>query len=72
MVIRNERTHRNMTQEQLAEKAGLHWTYISGIERGKRNASFTILLKIATALGMRMRKLVIVRALSDRTESAKS
>ena len=57
-MIRNERTRRNMTQEQLAEKAGLHWTYISGIERGKRNVSFAILLKIATALGMRLRDLV--------------
>ena len=58
VVIRNERTRRNMTQEQLAEKAGLHWTYISGIERGKRNVSFTILLCLAKALGMRLRDLV--------------
>ena len=58
ITIRNERMRRNLTQEQLAERAGLHWTYISGIERGKRNVSFTILLKLATALGMHLRELV--------------
>ena len=57
-VIRNERMRRNMTQEELAERADVHWTYVSGIERGKRNVSFTILLKIARALGMRLRELV--------------
>ncbi len=47
-----------MTQEQLAEKADLHWTYISGIERGIRNVSIMNLALIAAALDVRVRDLV--------------
>lgn len=39
-----------MTQEDLAHAAGLHVTYLSMIEHGKRNPSFQILLGIARAL----------------------
>lgn len=47
-----------MTQEQLAEKADLHWTYISGIERREKNVSILNLHQIATALKLRVRDLV--------------
>ena len=47
-----------MTQEQLAEKAYLHWTYISAIERGVWNVSIGNLVHIANALGVRVRDLV--------------
>jgi len=47
-----------MTQEQLAEKSDLHWTYISGIERGVRNVSIGNLFHIARALGVRVKDLV--------------
>jgi transcriptional regulator with XRE-family HTH domain len=47
-----------MTQEQLAEAADLHWTYISGIERGVRNVSIINLAHIAAALKVRVRDLV--------------
>jgi transcriptional regulator with XRE-family HTH domain len=47
-----------LTQEQLAEKADLHWTYISGIKRGVRNVSIVKLAKIAAGLRLRIRDLV--------------
>jgi transcriptional regulator with XRE-family HTH domain len=47
-----------MTQEQLAEAADLHWTYISGIERGVRNVTIVNLHQIALALKVRIRDLV--------------
>jgi transcriptional regulator with XRE-family HTH domain len=47
-----------LTQEQLAEAADLYWTYISGIERGVRNASITSLTQIAAALNLRVRDFV--------------
>jgi len=39
-----------MTQEALGDRAGLHPTYIGGIERGERNLGLSNLLKLATAL----------------------
>ena len=47
-----------LTQEELAEAADLHWTYISGIERGIRNVTILKLSRIATALKQRVRDLV--------------
>lgn len=44
------RTERGLSQEEFAEKAGLDRTYISGLERGKRNPSFLALERLAKAL----------------------
>lgn len=44
------RKDRGLTQERLAELAGLHFTYISGIERGLRNVSLTNIVRLARAL----------------------
>lgn len=56
--IRKRRLALGLTQEQLAERADLHWTYVSGIERGQRNVSIIKLYRIATALQLRVRDLV--------------
>jgi transcriptional regulator with XRE-family HTH domain len=48
--IREYRKQKNWTQEQLAESASLHYSYIGGVERGDRNISLETLEKIATAL----------------------
>ena len=42
------------TQENLAERAGLHPVYISEVENGKRNLSVAVCARIANALGMRL------------------
>ena len=57
-AIRRQRLKLGLTQEQLAETADLHWTYISGIERGVRNVSIVNLFHIAAALKVRVRDLV--------------
>ena len=57
-AIRRQRLKCGLTQERLAEAADLHWTYVSGIERGIRNVSIVNLSHIATALGVRVRQLV--------------
>ena len=50
-AVRKRRKALGLSQEGLAEKAGLHWTYIGGIERGERNVSLLNIVKVATALG---------------------
>ena len=50
-VVRQKRLKLGLSQEGLAEKAELHWTYIGGIERGERNVSLLNIVKIACALG---------------------
>lgn len=49
--LRQLRKQKNISQEELAFKAGLHRTYISDIERGARNVSLENIEKIAIALG---------------------
>jgi len=49
--VRQRREERALTQEKLAEKAGLDPTYISGIERGLRNPGIKNVAKLAKALG---------------------
>jgi transcriptional regulator with XRE-family HTH domain len=51
-ALRKERLRLGLSQEGLAEKADLHWTYIGGIERGERNVSLLNIVKLAHALGM--------------------
>lgn len=48
--IRQLRKARGLTQEVLAEMAGVHPVYLAGIERGKRNPAFRNLSRIAAAL----------------------
>lgn len=52
-VIRGRRLAAGLSQEQLAERATLHWTYVSQLERGRRNISLGALTQIAAGLGVR-------------------
>ncbi|MGB8353039.1 MAG: response regulator [Chthoniobacteraceae bacterium] len=49
-AIRTKRNDLGISQEELADRAGLHRTYISDIERGARNLSLESIDKLATAL----------------------
>ncbi len=46
-----------LTQEDLAERAGIHRTYLSDVERGGRNVSLINIEKVAEALSMRISEL---------------
>jgi len=50
--IKSLRLQKNMSQEELSSKTGLHRTYISDIERGVRNVSLKNIEKIAKALSV--------------------
>lgn len=56
--IRELRVKADLTQEQLAERADLHPTYLGGIERGERNLSLKNLDKLAGALQVPLKSLV--------------
>lgn len=58
VAVRELRVARHLTQEELADRAGLHVTYISGIERGLRNASLVNLDRLATGLGVELAALM--------------
>jgi transcriptional regulator with XRE-family HTH domain len=56
--IREHRRNLNWSQEKLAEKSDLHHNYIGDIERGEENVSVDALMKIATAMKVRLADLV--------------
>jgi transcriptional regulator with XRE-family HTH domain len=57
-AIRKLRHERGMTIEALAEASDLHWTYLSGIERGQRNPTLKVLALIAAALDVKTSELI--------------
>jgi transcriptional regulator with XRE-family HTH domain len=56
--VRDLRERLDLTQEQLAERANLHPTYVSGIERGVRSPGLNILARLARALKVSLPALV--------------
>jgi len=64
--LRRLRAERGLSQEQLAERADTHWTYISGIERGVRNPGLNMLGRLATALDFSLSDLVADLRADDR------
>jgi transcriptional regulator with XRE-family HTH domain len=56
-VVRRLRVLRGLSQEGLADLAGIHRTYIGGIERGERNPTLTMIHRLAVAIGVSPTKL---------------
>lgn len=61
--IQRHRIAKGWSQEYLAEKANLHRTYISQLERGIKSPSVRVLYRIATALEVRMS--VLLKGVED-------
>ena len=55
--VREERTKNNLSQEELASKAGVHRTYIGMIERAEKNITLENIEKIANALNLKLEDL---------------
>jgi len=58
-AVRRRRRELDMSQEELAERAELHRTYISSIERGDRNISLENIEKVTRALEISIADLFI-------------
>lgn len=56
--MRQLRVQRELTLEALAKASDLHWTYLSGIERGRRNPTLKVLAAVAAALDVKTSELI--------------
>lgn len=56
--LREVREGVGISQEKLAELAGLHRTYVSSVERGRNNISLVNIERLALALGKSLRDLM--------------
>ncbi|MGD0443479.1 MAG: helix-turn-helix transcriptional regulator [Edaphobacter sp.] len=56
--IRRLRAERSISQEELADQAGLHRTYVGSIERSERNVSIDNIAKLAAALSVKVSDLL--------------
>ena len=55
--IRQLRNDRGWSQEELADRAGLHRTYIGSVERGEQNLSLVNIERLAATLGVSLAEL---------------
>ena len=58
-IIKRIRLQQGLSQEELALRANLDRTYISGIERGVRNVTIMSLAKVLSALGIDIKKFAL-------------
>lgn len=56
--LRELRKQKGFSQEGFADHAKVHRTYLGGLERGERNPTLTVMVKIAYALNVPLSKLV--------------
>jgi len=65
--VRSIRQRKAWSLEELAERAGMHVTYLSSIERGHRNPTLNVIGSLASALGVSLSELLAgVEAGGDR------
>lgn len=50
--LRNFREGMGISQEELADRCGLHRTYVGSVERGERNISLDNIVRLANALNI--------------------
>lgn len=56
--LRAERRARDMTLEDLADRSGVNWSYISQVESGKRNVGVDNMYRLAQGVGVELRELL--------------
>jgi transcriptional regulator with XRE-family HTH domain len=56
--VRRLREAKGWSQEDYADRAGIHRTYVSDIERGRRNPTVTVVEKLAKPLEIEAERLL--------------
>jgi transcriptional regulator with XRE-family HTH domain len=70
-AFRQFRENAQLSQEELAFRAGLDRTYVSGIERGRRNPSLKSMQRIAAQLGLSLEEVFVsARQLAESADRA--
>ncbi len=57
-AIKRHRSRQRLSQEALAEAAGVHHTYVGLVERGERNPTIDVAERLARALGVKLSTLI--------------
>lgn len=68
-AIRRLRSSRDLSIEDLAAEAGIHWTTVSRIENGRQNPGWEAVAGLATALGIEIGDLAKLAAEQPTSES---
>ncbi len=55
--IRELRWNLKLSQEELADRARLHWTYVSDLERGRQTPTLDVVNRLARAVGVTLAEL---------------
>lgn len=50
--LKELRRRAKISQEELGSRAGLHWTYLSDLERGRQSPTLDVVNRVARALGV--------------------
>ena len=58
--VQQLRQAKGWSQDEFAHRANLHRTYVSGVERGIRNPTITVLEKLAVGLEITLSELVVL------------
>lgn len=59
-VISQLRRNAGLSQEALADKAGVHRTYVSQLERGLKSPTLAVLIKLGAALEVKPSKILVL------------
>ncbi|WP_413289246.1 helix-turn-helix domain-containing protein [Bdellovibrio sp. HCB337] len=57
--IRELRKKSGYSQEEFADHVGMHRTYLGGLERGERNPTLTVIMRLAKGLGISISELTV-------------
>lgn len=60
IAIRQLRVQLELSQEELADKCGLHRTYIGSVERGERNIAIDNVIKLSLALNCSVSDIILL------------